>query len=251
MSKEVMRARLRQQMRGMILRIDTGLAHLAGKVALAGMVALAGLAGCSLPGSGGPQSPSYYVINDLRPGVSPSATSSGLVLMLGSASAAALYDSDRMVFTRDGQAFGYYQFAHWSERPGKRLTALAEQRLAGSGRFAGVVQSVAGVRGDWLLQLRLDELTHDDRAAQSRVNLRISAELIDWRSRALLGRRSFDQAVDVASRDARGAAQAASEASTRVLDALDAWIGSMVSAAPGARSSVGTRPDASPVPVSR
>lgn len=216
-----------------------------GMLGMMGLLGLMGFTGCSLTGAASPQSPAYYVIQDLRPAQATPPRPAGIVLMLGGSSAAALHDSDRMVFTRDGQAFGYYQFAHWSERPGKRLAALAEQRLAASGRFGAVVQSIAGVRGDWLMQLRLDELTHDDRAAPGAVSLRVSAELIDWRNRTLLGRQTFEQRVDVPSRDARGAAQAASEASTRMLDAIDTWVGGMVSTASGSRTGAG------PVPLSR
>lgn len=206
---------------------------------LPGMAAVSTLTACSVIDTHPGESPVYYQIQDLRPrGSAPRGAGAG-VLLLGGVSAAALHDSDRMVYTRDGLAYAYYQFAHWSERPGKRLAVLAEHRLAASGRYAAVVPSVAGVRGDWMLQLRLDDLTHEDRrlapqAPEGRVVVRVSATLVDWRQRSLLARQSFEAVQPVASADARGAAQATHLATTAVLDALEAWL-SEVTPRPNAR----------------
>lgn len=199
--------------------------------------------GCTVLGSGESQSVAYYVLKDLQTdqGIHSGAArgsnpTSGPVLMLGGVTAAALYDSDRIVYTRDGMAHGYYQFAHWSERPGKRLAALAEQRLARSGRFGAVIQSVSGVKGDWLMNLRLDELTHDESVSPAIVRLRLSAELVDWQQRQLIARQTFNQEVRVPTRDAPGAAHAASEALTRLLDDMQTWAVSL--SAPAPRTSI-------------
>lgn len=191
------------------------------------------LAGCAVLSPGDSQSVAYYVLKDLKTeqgiaAVQPQPAAgrdpkSGRVLMLGGVTAAALHDSDRMVYTRDGAGHGYYQFAHWSERPGKRLAVLAEQRLARSGRFAAVVQSISGVKGDWLLNLRLDELTHDAQRTPGVVRLRLSADMVDWRQHTLLARQTFVQEVSVATQDAVGVSQAANEAVTRLLDDLQSW----------------------------
>jgi cholesterol transport system auxiliary component len=188
------------------------------------------MTGCAVLSPGDAQSIAYYVLRDLNteravhtPGASASGPASQTVLMIGGVTAAALHDSDRMVYTRDGAGHGYYQFAHWSERPGKRLAVLTEQRLAHSGRFAAVVQSISGVKGDWLLNLRLDELTHDVRQTPGVIRLRLSAEIVDWRQRTLLARQTFEQIVPVATHDAPGAAQAANDAVTRQLDDLQRW----------------------------
>jgi cholesterol transport system auxiliary component len=216
---------------------------------LVGLTGLSALTGCNVINAPPGVSPAYYQLQDLRlpgpptslstpasaPPAAPVATparapapGSG-VLMMGHVSAAALHDSDRMVYTRDGLAYAYYQFAHWSERPGKRLAVLTEQRLARSGRYAAVVPSVAGVKGDWMLQLRLDDLTHDDRrlgpeGPAGRVTLSASVTLVDWRQRGLVARESFESVQPVTTADARGAAQAASRAITALLDALETWL---------------------------
>lgn len=185
---------------------------------------LAALGGCGTLTSSAPRF-DFFVIEDLRPmAVSPPAARLDRTLLLTGGATQALYDSDRIVFTRDGAGRAYYQYSNWSERPGRRILALAETRLSQSGSFRAVAQTVAGVRGDLVLSLRLDELVHDDGAPPGAVRVAITCDLIDWRNRALLARRSFAQSAPPPTRDARGAAQAASVAVSAVLDDLTAWV---------------------------
>jgi hypothetical protein len=100
----------------------------------------------------------------------------------------ALYDSDRIVFTRDGDGRAYYQYSNWSERPARRILTLTETRLARGGSFKAVAQTLAGVRGDLVMSLRLDELIHDVSRPPGTVRTTLTAELVDWRTRALAAR---------------------------------------------------------------
>jgi cholesterol transport system auxiliary component len=177
----------------------------------------------------------FYMIEDLRAGSASSAANTAeprldrtLLVMTGSAPA--LYDSDRIVFTRDGVGRAYYQHSNWSERPTRRLTNLAEARLASGGGFRAVAQTLAGVRGDQVLSVRLVELVHDDSASPGLVRLSATAELLDWRTRTLAGRRTIATEAAVGARNARGVARAASVAVTEWLDALTPWVESSVAA---------------------
>ncbi|MCA3178306.1 MAG: membrane integrity-associated transporter subunit PqiC, partial [Burkholderiales bacterium] len=129
-----------------------------------GLAALcaAALAGCGTLSNEAPRF-EFFVIEDLRPiaepPTAPPRTARSLLLTTGATQA--LYDSDRIVFTRDGAGRAYYQYSNWSERPARRVLALAEARLARGGGFRSVAQTLAGVRGDVVLTLRLDELIHD------------------------------------------------------------------------------------------
>jgi len=187
--------------------------------------ALAALGGCNTLTNTGPRF-DFFVIEDLRPGT-PAADAGaprlGRTLLLTGGPSQALYESDRIVFTRDGASRSYYQYSNWSERPTRRILSLAEARLAHRGRFDAVAQTLAGVRGDLVLSLRLDALLHDDTTAPGTLRVAVSGELVDWRSRTLVARRSFSQDAPVPSRDARGAAQAANVAVTALLDELAAW----------------------------
>jgi ABC-type uncharacterized transport system auxiliary subunit len=192
-----------------------------------GLAALsaAALAGCGTLSNEAPRF-EFFVIEDLRPIAEPSSAPprSPRSLLLTTGPAQALYDSDRIVFARDGAGRAYYQYSNWSERPARRVLALAEARLARGGGFRSVAQTLAGVRGDVVLTLRLDELIHDDTTPPGAVRTAVTAELVDWRTRTLAARRTFVQRAPVPTRDARGAASAANVAVTALLDELAPWV---------------------------
>ena len=210
-----------------------------------------GLAACSVLDNPAPRF-DFYVIEDLRAGTGPGPADATAALpridrtlLITTGPTPALYDSDRIVYTRDGAGRAYYQFSNWAERPLRRIVVLAEQRLADAGRFRTVAQTLSGVRGDLLLSLRLDELLHDDTVSPGTMRVGIAADLLDWRTRAMLGRRTFVRQAPVSTRDAPGAARAASVAVSDALDALSAWVAAVAAAsvpdpastrAPGSRA---------------
>jgi len=186
------------------------------------LLGAAGLLGACSLGSG-PRSDFYLLRDAGAPGAAAAGPRIDAVLMVSAMAPPGLYDSDRMVFSADGLSRSYFQFGYWSERPAQSLQTLAEARLAAAGRFRQVVSSTSGVRGDLLLSLRLDELYLDASRAPGQVWLSVSAELIDWRDRRLLGRRAFRQSASVPHAGAPGLAEAASQAMGALLGALADW----------------------------
>jgi len=169
----------------------------------------------------------YFVLRDLA---LPAATTAGKpprnnrVLLIAGSTSQSLFDSERMVFTKDGISRSYYQFANWSDRPASSVAGLAETRLSRVGGFKTVAQSTSALRTDLLLSLRLNELTHDDAISPGVVRLDVTADLLDWRTRELIARQTFTQKVAVNSRDSIGGAQAANRAVTAMLDELSLWV---------------------------
>lgn len=191
------------------------------------LLGAAPLAGCSL---GAATRLDFHMLRDPgADGAAAAATAASApridqVLLVASGVMPGLYDSDRMVFSADGRSRSYFQFGYWSERPAQSLLLLAEARLARAQRFRDVVLSTSGVRGDLLLTLRLDELYLDDTQQQARVVF--TAELVDWRQRGLLARRTFTGSLAVASRSASGLAEATSQVMSGLLDELVIWAAS-------------------------
>jgi len=186
------------------------------------------LAGCGL---GNAQRRDFHLLRDADSQASaPPGPGIDKVLLVSASAMPGLYDSDRMVFSADGRSRSYFQFGNWSERPAQSLQVLAETRLQRSKRFRDVAASTSGVRGDLLLSLRLDELYLDDAPEPGQVKLIVTAELIDWRSRQMLARRSFAQAATVPKGDAGGLAEAASQAVGAMLGELVAWAAASVAA---------------------
>ncbi|WP_324780109.1 ABC-type transport auxiliary lipoprotein family protein [Thiobacillus sedimenti] len=133
------------------------------------------------------------------------------------------YDGDAIVFARSADTRGQYQFARWTERPGRRLSELLRARLERTGRYR-VVPGGGYVRARFALDTRLLEFYHDAASQPGKVRLALRAELIDLDTRTLLGRRTFEEQVPVQTYDAAGAAAASSVAAGRLLDDLDAWL---------------------------
>ena len=86
--------------------------------------------------------------------------------------------------------------------------------------------SIAGgqVRGDLVLDTELSEFYHEADTSPGSVRVQLRAELIDLKSRKLLGRQWFERRVPVASYDAAAAAKGFNQAATGVLDDLVAWL---------------------------
>lgn len=169
----------------------------------------------------------YYVLNDPVPATdSAPLRATAQTLLVLDTTTGSFYDSEQIVFSRSAGTRGQYQFARWTERPGKRFADLMRTRLDRQGAWN--VSAAGGyVRGDMLLDTELVEFYHDAASAPGQMRLVLRAELVDLKQRTLLGRRVFEQQVPVTTYDAAGAAQAANLAVSRALDALSVWLATL------------------------
>lgn len=165
-----------------------------------------------------------YVLNDTEPGIKTAAVRPDApTLLVLDTTTARYYDTDQLIFSRAPGTRGQYQFARWTERPGKRFANLMRTRL--DQQNAWRVSTAGGyVHGDVLLDTELVEFYHDATSNPGHVRLELRAELVDLKKHSLLGRRVFEQTVPLASYDAAGAASASNQAVSRALDDLGAWL---------------------------
>ncbi|ODU37844.1 MAG: hypothetical protein ABS92_14025 [Thiobacillus sp. SCN 63-374] len=167
----------------------------------------------------------YYVLADPAPApvAVPVRGSAAPTLLVLDTTTGSFYDTDQLVFSRSAGTRGQYQYARWTERPGKRFADLMRVRLDRQGAWQ--VSAAGGyVRGDVLLDTVLMEFYHDAASVPGQVRLALRAELVDLKQRKLLGRHIFEQQVPVPSYDAAGAAEASNLAVSRALDDLTAWL---------------------------
>lgn len=199
------------------------------KSALVVLICGLALAGCVNFGEK-PNTPAvvYYVLNDPAPvaaAAKPVRADAPTLLVLDTATGS-FYDTDQLVFSRSADTRGQYQFARWTERPGKRFADLMRARLDRQGAWH--VSAAGGyVRGDVLLDTELVEFYHDAASSPGQVRLVLRAELLDLKQRKLLGRHLFEQQVPLTTYDAAGAAQASNLAVGRALDDLAAWLATL------------------------
>lgn len=194
-------------------------------VALAMLATASTLSGCvSLGDSADTPAAVCYVLNDSAPAAAATQSPATVTpLRVLDTTTGSFYDTDRLVFSRSADTRGHYQFARWTERPGRRFADLMRARLDHQGGW-NVSAGDGHVRADWLLDTELVEFYHDAASNPGQVRLVLRADLVDTRQRKLLGRRVFEQQVALASYDAAGAAQASSQAVSRVLDDLTGWL---------------------------
>lgn len=190
------------------------------------------LAGCiNLGGQRNTPAVVNYVLNDTAPGdagpLRAKVPHGGMepvpTLLVPDTTAASFYDTDKLVFSRSADTRGHYQFARWTERPGKRFADLMRARL-GQQRAWRVSAAGGYVSGDALLDTELVEFYHDAASNPGQIRLMLRAELIDLKKRSLLGRQVFGQTVPLTSYDAAGAAMASNLAVSRALDDLGVWL---------------------------
>ncbi len=171
----------------------------------------------------------HYVLSDPAAATSsaPDRAADALpTLLVLDTTAPSFYDTEQLVFSRSAGTRGQYQFARWTERPGKRFADLMRARLDRQGAW-DVSDAGGYVRGDLLLDTELAEFYHDASSNPGQVRLVLRAELVDLKQRRLLGRRVFEEQVPVKRYDAGGAAEASNVAVGRALDELAAWLATL------------------------
>jgi cholesterol transport system auxiliary component len=173
-------------------------------------------------GRGGP-SILHYVLEDAGR-IVPAAAPVPKTLILVDTLTSAFYDSDNMAFSKQPGTRGHYQFARWTERPGKRFTDLLIARLDQEKIFSTVAQTGNNVHGDWLLTTEIIEFYHDAVKEPGAVRLVLRAEVADLGSRRLISRRTITQTVAVSSYDAKGAHLAFNQAVTAMLNDMADWL---------------------------
>lgn len=158
----------------------------------------------------------YYVLGDgYEAGAVRPASQRNIVLLINPTSVSTFYDTQRLVFSRAEGQRAYYQFAAWTERPGRAFAELLSRRL-------DAPLTTSGVRGDLTLHTRLEELYHDARAGPGSARVSVSAQLVDARGRLVADQR-FTAIAPAGSADAASAVDAANRAISEVLDELAAW----------------------------
>ena len=200
-----------------------------GRLGRAGIAlfAMLALSGCINLGLGNKDAPAVtnYVLEDLGR-TAEEHTPKPLVLTVLDTQTTSFYDSDGIAYSDGDGTRSYYQYARWTERPGKRMTDLLTLRLDREKLF----KAIAGdgqVRGDWLLEMELLEFYHDASHPPGKARITLSADVVDLTRHTLVGHKLFSVSQDLASFDAAGAHQGFDQATTRLLNDLVDWLASL------------------------
>jgi cholesterol transport system auxiliary component len=154
----------------------------------------------------GPRDPERYFILEAAPGVKAEEA-----VELPPTSTASFYDTQEIVFSRAPGTRAYYQFNRWTERPQRAIHGQLESRFP------------PGTGAKRVLMTHLDEIYHDAAERPGTARIRLTAQLLDAASRALIARRVFTASAPAASYDAHGAVRGFDQALGRLLDDIVRW----------------------------
>jgi cholesterol transport system auxiliary component len=200
------------------------------------IVAAAALpAACALPGPG--PAPHYYVLQarpaavsassgvSAPPPAAPSAGAAALpVLLLAPTSAASFFSGQDIVFSREPDTRGYYQYSRWTEPAQRRIDAALMSRLGGAGWYRAVASATSGVAGSLLLRTRLDDMVHEAATSPGICRIVLTAELTDTVHHTLVARKTFTATAAAASYDAAGAVRGFDAALGVLVSDVAAWL---------------------------
>lgn len=182
------------------------------------------LGGCSLLNGNNTPAVVNYVLEDKPVTSQIAAPRDSRALMVLDTTATSFYDAESLVFSSTPGTRSQYQYARWTERPGKRFADLLRARLEAQTGFATVMMAGGQVRGDLLLDTELTEFYHDASTSPGSVRVLLRAELIDMKTHNLLSRKWFERRVPAPTYDAAGAALGFNQASSGILDDVVAWL---------------------------
>ena len=149
-------------------------------------------------------------------------------LVIEAVSAPAFIDNERMLFSRNGQTIGSYQYSSWAQSPAKRLTDLMIEKFENAGAFASIGRGAGVVVGDYILVSELRDFYHNVESSPGKVIASMRVELVNLNSHQVEASRAFTREVPAASYDAKGAADAFSSAVDLLLGDVVEWVESSV-----------------------
>lgn len=182
------------------------------------------LGGCSTLLPPPPPADKIYLLEgNPAPAHSATATPREGVLTINMPRARAGFDSAQMVWVRQPHGLEVYARNRWADTPAHMLAPLLVQTLERSGAFRAVVFAPSAVSSGLRLDTEIVRLQQDFSVQPSRVQLTLSAQLIDIGARRVIASAEFDETENAATEDAYGGVLAANRAVERLLARLTAF----------------------------
>ena len=141
-------------------------------------------------------------------------------LVINPPRAAAGFDSQRIIYTRESHQLEYFAHSEWIDTPARMLAPLIVAAVSNAGTFRAVVPTPSLAAGDIKLDTEIVRLQQIFGSGPSRVQFTMRAYLVDSATRRVLAWREFDETVTASSEDPRGGVDAANRAVQNVLRAL-------------------------------
>lgn len=150
------------------------------------------------------------------------------VMVVNATTAPEALNGSRILFARDVNRRGHYQYAAWLEPPAQSFYRLLLHQLRETPLFRDVLAYNSLLDGDYLLNSSILEMYHDVTSPLGLVRIRVDFEFIDLNAGKVVDRLEVVKAVSASTNDADGAVLAFNKAISEVLLDLKAWLAGVV-----------------------
>ena len=187
-------------------------------------LSLAALGACSLLKPTATPQPAFYALDGPRGSATTAAAPvAAPTLIVNPPTAAAGYDSQRIIYVRETHKLEYFAHSEWVDPPSRMLMPLLVAAVEATGAFRAVVLTPSAATGDLRLDTEIIRLQHEFLTQPSRVRFTLRAYLVDDKTRRVLAWSEFDAAVPAATENPYGGVVAANRAVQTVLADLAAF----------------------------
>jgi cholesterol transport system auxiliary component len=174
---------------------------------------LASLSACSSLHSTETPHPAFYSLDSAQTTLATPLTAQNQTalptLVINPSSAAAGFDSARLIYVQEMHKLAYFANSEWVDPPARMLGPLLVEALGKTGAFQAVVLTPGAATGDVRLDTEIIRLQHEFTTQPSRVRFTLRATLVDDKTRRVLGWREFDGYANAASDNPYGGVIAA------------------------------------------
>ena len=170
-----------------------------------------------------PPQPAFYSLDAAAaPRAAPPRDVRGMAptLIVNPPRAAAGFDSQRIIYTRQSHRLEYFAHSEWADTPARMLAPLIVAALDATPAFDAVVTAASAAHGDLRLDTEIVRLQQDFSTQPSQVRFTLRAVMVDSATRRVLAWREFDETVAAGSDDPAGGVLAAHRAVQAVLGPL-------------------------------
>ena len=186
-------------------------------------LSLLSVCACSLLKPTPTSPPASYVLEGGRNAAPAPALAQGPTLIVNPVSAAAGFDSPRVIFVRETHRLEYFAHSAWVDPPARMLTPLLVAALEHTGAFRAVVLAPSSATGDLRLDTQVIRLQQEFQSQPSRVRFTLRAYLVEETTRRVLTWREFETTVAADSDTPLGGVVAANLAVQAVLADLSTF----------------------------
>jgi cholesterol transport system auxiliary component len=192
------------------------------RICAAGLL-LASLGACSLLKPTATAPPSFYALDGPVAAATATAAAEAPTLIVNPPTAAAGFDSQRIIYVRETHKLEYFANSEWVDPPARMLMPLLVAAAESTGAFRAVVLTPSAAAGDLRLDTEIIRLQHEFLSQPSRVRFTLRAHLVDNKTRRVLVSKQFDAVVAAAAENPYGGVLAANRAVQTVLADLSAF----------------------------